>query len=352
MSANIATSGASCSSGSSAVWAREDILALFELPFNTLLLRAASAHAAHFDPTQVQVSTLLSVKTGGCPEDCAYCPQAARYDTGVQAHKLMSTEQVLERARAAKAAGATRFCMGAAWRSPKDRDVAKVAEMVAAVKDLGLETCATLGMLNGEQASTLKAAGLDYYNHNIDSAPEFYGEVIHTRDFQERLDTLEQVRAAGMKTCCGGIVGMGESRAQRAGLLHVLANMQPPPESVPINRLVQVPGTPLHGTAALDPFEFVRTIAVARIVMPGSMVRLSAGRQDMSDELQALCFLAGANSIFYGEKLLTTGNPDVEADQALFARLGLVPMPAAHEAGTVHAEICAPAPPQPTSCAG
>ncbi|MDX2300782.1 MAG: biotin synthase BioB [Xanthomonadaceae bacterium] len=342
MSAATVCSGASCASVSSGRWQREDILALFALPFNSLLHRAASVHRQHFDPTQVQVSTLLSVKTGGCPEDCAYCPQAARYDTGVQAHKLLSTEQVLERAQAAKAAGATRFCMGAAWRSPKDRDVAKVAQMVAAVKALGLETCATLGMLSGEQAQTLKGAGLDYYNHNIDTAPEFYGEVIHSREFQDRLDTLEQVRAAGMKTCCGGIVGMGESREQRAGLLQVLANMEPPPESVPINRLVQVPGTPLHGTVALDPFEFVRTIAVARIVMPQSMVRLSAGRQEMSDELQALCFLAGANSIFYGEKLLTTGNPDVAADQALFARLGLVPMPAPAETGTVHADLCAP----------
>ena len=342
MSAATACSGACDATVSPEAWQRDTILALFALPFNTLLHRAASVHRAHFDPTQVQVSTLLSIKTGGCPEDCAYCPQAARYSTDVQAHKLLSTEEVLERARAAKAAGATRFCMGAAWRAPKDRDVEKVAQMVAAVKALGLETCATLGMLDGEQARTLKGAGLDYYNHNIDTAPEFYGEVIHTRDFQDRLDTLQQVRAAGMKTCCGGIVGMGETREQRAGMLHTLASMTPPPESVPINRLVQVPGTPLHGTAPLDPFEFVRTIAVARIVMPTAMVRLSAGRQDMSDEMQALCFLAGANSIFYGEKLLTTGNPGVAADQALFARLGMVPMPAPAGVATVHADLCAP----------
>lgn len=349
MSASTACSGACSATASPEAWRRDDILALFGLPFNLLMHRAADVHRAHFDPTQVQVSTLLSIKTGGCPEDCAYCPQAARYSTDVQAHKLLSIEQVLERARAAKAAGATRFCMGAAWRSPKDRDVEKVAQMVTAVKALGLETCATLGMLDGTQAQTLKGAGLDYYNHNIDTAPEFYGEVIHTREFQDRLDTLEQVRAAGMKTCCGGIVGMGETREQRAGMLHTLANMTPPPESVPINQLVQVPGTPLHGTAPLDPFEFVRTIAVARIVMPTSMVRLSAGRQAMSDEMQALCFLAGANSIFYGEKLLTTDNPDVAADQALFARLGLVPMPAAAAAGTAHADLCAS--PAAASCA-
>ena len=308
-------------------WTRAGVLALFELPFNDLLARAHATHRAHHDANAVQVSTLLSIKTGGCPEDCAYCPQAARYDTGVQAHKLMSVEAVLERARAAKAAGASRFCMGAAWRAPKDREVAQVAAIVSAVKALGLETCATLGMLSGTQAHTLKSAGLDYYNHNLDSAPEFYGEIIHTRQYQDRLDTLEQVRAAGMKTCCGGIVGMGETRAQRAGLLQVLATLPEPPHSVPINQLVQVPGTPLDGTATLDPFEFVRTIAVARILMPASMVRLSAGRAGMSDELQALCFFAGANSIFYGEKLLTTGNPDVTHDQALFARLGLHALP-------------------------
>jgi biotin synthase len=337
-------------------WDRAEVLALFELPFPDLLHRAAAAHREYFDPAEVQVSTLLSVKTGGCPEDCAYCPQAARYHTGVQATKLMSTEAVLEKARAAKAAGASRFCMGAAWRSPKDRDIPKVAEMIRGVKALGLETCATLGMLSGEQADALKDAGLDYYNHNLDTAPEFYGQIIHTREYQDRLDTLAHVRDAGMKTCCGGIVGMGESREQRAGLLQALANLPAHPDSVPINRLVEVAGTPLaerHTSALLDPFEFVRTIAIARILMPRSMVRLSAGREEMSDELQALCFLAGANSIFYGEKLLTTGNPDVERDQALFARLGLRPMPALSEVegaaevdadghdrpGTVHAAI-------------
>ena len=320
-------------------WRRDELLALFDLPLPELMFRAASVHRERFDPTQVQVSTLLSVKTGGCPEDCSYCPQAARYHTGVEATKLMGTEAVLEKARAAKAAGASRFCMGAAWRSPKDRDIPKVAEMIREVKALGLETCATLGMLNGDQAQKLRDAGLDYYNHNLDTAPEFYGDVIRTREYQDRLDTLEHVRDAGMKTCCGGIVGMGETRAQRAGLLQALANLPAHPDSVPINRLVQVEGTPLAGTALLDPFEFLRTIAVARIVMPASMVRLSAGRQEMNEELQAMCFLAGANSIFYGEKLLTTGNPDVEADQALFRRLGLVPMPVVEAPKTVHAGI-------------
>jgi biotin synthase len=320
-------------------WSRDEVLALFDLPFPELMQRAGEVHRQNFDPREVQVSTLLSIKTGGCPEDCAYCPQAARYDTGLKAHKLLSVEEVVEKASAAKAAGATRFCMGAAWRSPKDRDVAKVAEMVGAVKALGLETCATLGMLDGKQAGALKDAGLDYYNHNLDTAPEFYGDVIRTRDYQDRLDTLAHVRGAGLKTCCGGIVGMGETRGQRAGLLQTLANLPEHPGSVPINRLVQVEGTPLHGTALLDPFEFVRTIAVARLLMPRSMVRLSAGRAEMGEELQALCFLAGANSIFYGEKLLTTGNPDVEADQALFARLGLRPMPVTVESKTVHADV-------------
>jgi biotin synthase len=325
-------------------WSREEVLALFALPFTELLHRAGSVHRAHFDPAEVQVSTLLSVKTGGCPEDCGYCPQAARYHTGVEATKLMPTEAVVEKARQAKAAGASRFCMGAAWRSPKDRDIPKVAAMIREVKALGLETCATLGMLSGDQAHALKDAGLDYYNHNLDTAPEFYGEIIHTREFQDRLDTLAHVRDAGMKTCCGGIVGMGEAREQRAGLLQTLANLPAHPDSVPINRLVQVAGTPLAGTSELDPFEFVRTIAAARILMPQSMVRLSAGRETMSDELQALCFAAGANSIFYGEKLLTTGNPDVERDQALFARLGLRPMPVAAAeveacSTTVHAGI-------------
>jgi len=324
-------------------WTHAEVEHLFALPFNDLLFQAQSVHRQHHDPNAVQVSTLLSIKTGGCPEDCAYCPQAARYATGVKAEKLMSVEAVLARAQAAKDAGASRFCMGAAWRSPKDRDVAKVAEIVSAVKGLGLQTCATLGMLSQPQAETLKAAGLDFYNHNLDTSPDFYGEIIHTREYQDRLDTLENVRHAGMKTCCGGIVGMGESRAQRAGLLKTLANLPEHPESVPINRLVQVAGTPLHGTEALDPFEFVRSIAVARILMPASVVRLSAGRETMDDALQALCFAAGANSIFYGEKLLTTGNPDVEHDRRLFERLGLKPMEVEFEPGTVHADIVEPA---------
>jgi biotin synthase len=320
-------------------WSRAEVLALLSAPFSDLVARAQAMHRAHHDANAVQVSTLLSIKTGGCPEDCAYCPQAARYATGVKAEKLMPLDSVLDKARAAKAAGATRFCMGAAWRSPKDRDIDKVAAMIGAVRALGMETCATLGMLSAAQAQRLKSAGLDYYNHNLDSAPEFYGQIIHTREFADRLDTLEHVRAAGMKTCCGGIVGMGETREQRAGLLQTLANLPEQPQSVPINRLVRVEGTPLAGTALLDPFEFVRTIAAARILMPQSMVRLSAGRAEMSDELQALCFIAGANSIFYGEKLLTTGNPDVEHDQALFARLGIVSMPMEMEPGTAHADI-------------
>jgi biotin synthase len=324
-------------------WSREEVERLFALPFNDLLFQAQTVHRQYHDPNAVQVSTLLSIKTGGCPEDCAYCPQAARYATGVKAEKLMSVDAVLARAQAAKDAGASRFCMGAAWRSPKDRDVAKVAEIVTAVKSLGLQTCATLGMLSQPQADTLKAAGLDFYNHNLDTSPDFYGEIIHTREFQDRLDTLEHVREAGLKTCCGGIVGMGESRAQRAGLLATLANLPEHPESVPINRLVQVAGTPLAGTEALDPFEFVRSIAVARILMPVSVVRLSAGRETMDDALQALCFAAGANSIFYGEKLLTTGNPDVEHDRRLFDRLGLKPMEVEIEPGTVHADIVEPA---------
>ncbi len=323
-------------------YSRDEVLTLLSLPFNDLLERAHTVHRAHHDANAVQISTLLSIKTGGCPEDCAYCPQAARYHTGVNATRLMGVEEVMERARAAKAAGATRFCMGAAWRSPKDRDVEKVAELIAAVKQLGMETCATLGMLNQNQADRFKAAGLDYYNHNLDTAPEFYGEIIHTREFRDRLDTLECVRDAGLKTCCGGIVGMGETREQRAGLLQALANLPEHPQSVPINRLVQVAGTPLAGTALLDPFEFVRMIAAARLLMPTSMVRLSAGRSEMSDELQALCFFAGANSIFYGEKLLTTGNPDSDHDQALFARLGIEPMPIDSQAETFHANIVEP----------
>ena len=325
-------------------WTRDEVLALLDLPFADLLQRAHAEHRAHHDANAVQVSTLLSIKTGGCPEDCAYCPQAARYATGVTAEKLMPLDAVIAKAQQAKAAGATRFCMGAAWRSPKDRDVPKVAEMIRAVRALGMETCATLGMLSASQADALKAAGLDYYNHNIDTAPEHYAEIIRTREFQDRLDTLGHVRDAGLKTCCGGIVGMGESRAERAGLLHTLASLPEHPQSVPINRLVRVAGTPLADTAMLDPFEFVRTIAAARIVMPHSMVRLSAGRAEMSDELQALCFFAGANSIFYGEKLLTTGNPDVLADQQLFARLGIHALQIdgvddAHAARTVHADI-------------
>jgi len=307
-------------------WSISQIEALFALPFSDLIHRAQTVHRQHFDPNAVQVSTLLSIKTGGCSEDCGYCPQAARYSTGVENEALMQIDEVLTAARAAKDSGATRFCMGAAWRSPKQRDLEPVLKMVAEVKAMGLETCATLGMLKEGQAEQLKQAGLDYYNHNLDTAPEFYGEVITTRDYQDRLDTLERVREADINVCCGGIIGMGESRAQRAGLIAQLANMEQPPESVPINMLTQVEGTPLHGTESLDPLEFVRTIAVARITMPKSYVRLSAGRQSMGEAIQALCFIAGANSVFYGEKLLTTGNPDTEADRALFAKLGINPV--------------------------
>ncbi|HSV77608.1 MAG TPA: biotin synthase BioB, partial [Ramlibacter sp.] len=306
-------------------WTVEAVRVLFELPFAELLHRAQTVHREHFDPSLVEFATLLSVKTGGCPEDCGYCPQAARYDTGVDATKLMEPAEVLQAAQRAKEAGATRFCMGAAWRAPKDRDIEKVAELVSTVKALGLETCATLGMLDDGHAETLRDAGLDYYNHNLDSAPEFYGDIIRTREYQDRLDTLERVRGAGVKVCCGGIVGLGESRVHRAGLIAQLANLDPYPESVPINHLVPVKGTPLADQEPLDPFEFVRTIAVARITMPRARVRLSAGRQAMGDAVQALCFQAGANSIFYGDKLLTTGNPDTEADLALLARLGLRP---------------------------
>ncbi len=320
-------------------WTREEVLALLDLPFADLLARAQAVHRAHHDPNAVQVSTLLSIKTGGCPEDCAYCPQAARHHTGVDATKLMELDEVLDKAQQAKADGATRFCMGAAWRSPKDRDIPKVAAMIAAVKALGMETCATLGMLTPTQTLALKDAGLDYYNHNLDSAPEFYGQIIHTREYQDRLDTLAHVRDAGLKTCCGGIVGMGETRAQRAGLLQTLACLPAHPDSVPINRLVRVEGTPLAGEVELDPFEFVRTIAAARILMPASMVRLSAGRAQMSDELQALCVLAGANSIFHGEKLLTTDNPDCDRDAALFARLGVHALQVEVEAATAHVEV-------------
>ena len=323
-------------------WRLDEIGALFDLPFMELLARAHAVHAADHDPNAVQVSTLLSIKTGGCPEDCAYCPQAQRYHTGVEAQKLMDIDAVLERARAAKAAGASRFCMGAAWRGPRDRDIPKVAEMIREVKALGMETCATLGLLGEGHAQQLKDAGLDYYNHNIDTSPDYYGEIIHTREFEDRLDTLQDIRAAGLKTCCGGIVGMGETRAQRAGLLQALANLPEHPQSVPINQLVPVPGTPLADAEKIVPFEFVRTIAVARITMPKSIVRLSAGRQQMSDEMQALCFFAGAGSIFMGEKLLTTGNPDVEHDHALFRRLDLHALQVdvgTDEPGTVHADI-------------
>jgi biotin synthase len=305
-------------------WSVEAIAALFELPFTELLYRAQTVHREHHHPTQVELATLLSIKTGGCPEDCAYCPQSVHYDTGVTAGKLMDSDAVRDAARRAKEAGATRFCMGAAWRAPKDRDVDAVAGLVRVVKEEGLEACATLGMLDEGHAERLRDAGLDYYNHNLDSAPDFYGDIISTRDYQDRLDTLERVRGAGLRVCCGGIVGMGESRRQRAALIAQLANLAPTyPESVPINHLVRVKGTPLESEEPLDPLEFVRMIAVARITMPRAKVRLSAGRRDMGDAVQALCFAAGANSIFYGDKLLTTGNPDVDSDMQLLQRLGL-----------------------------
>ena len=312
-------------------WQKAELLALFALPMNDLLFRAQSVHRQHFNPNEVQVSTLLSIKTGGCPEDCAYCPQSAHFSTGVKAEKLMSKDSVLAEAEKAKAAGASRFCMGAAWRSPKERDVEKVAEMIAGVKALGLETCATLGMLSAEQAARLKQAGLDYYNHNLDTSENFYGNIISTRTYQDRLDTLAHVRDAGMNVCCGGIVGMGESVEDRAELLLTLATLPVHPESVPINLLVQVEGTKLAGTRELETFDFVRTVAVARITMPKSYVRLSAGREAMSEEMQALCYFAGANSIFYGEKLLTTPNPDTDRDRQLLAKLGMAisaPLPA------------------------
>ncbi|MEQ1741534.1 MAG: biotin synthase BioB [Candidatus Nitrotoga sp.] len=309
-------------------WSLPQVEALFRLPFADLLYRAQQVHREHFDPNAVQLSTLLSIKTGGCPEDCGYCPQAARYDTSVKSQALMELDDVLAAASVAKAAGATRFCMGAAWRGPKQRDLESVLNMVREVKALGLETCATLGMLKDGQAEQLKDAGLDYYNHNLDTAPEFYDEIITTRDYQDRLDTLERVRNADLNVCCGGIVGMGESLTQRAGLVAQLANLDPYPESVPINLLVQVEGTPLADTKALDPLDFVRTIAVARITMPMARVRLSAGRQQMSEAVQALCFLAGANSIFYGDQLLTTGNPEVERDRVLLNKLGMYPLAA------------------------
>ncbi len=304
-------------------WQREEVQALFALPFMDLLFQAQQVHRAHFDPNEVQLSTLLSIKTGGCPEDCAYCPQSAHYDTGLEREKLMPLEEILTKARAAKAAGASRFCMGAAWRSPRDSELADVADAVREVKALGLETCATLGMLSTSQAQALADAGLDYYNHNLDTSPEYYGAIITTRTYQERLDTLQAARDAGIKLCCGGILGMGETEADRIGMLLTLANLPQPPESVPINMLIRIPGTPLEAAEEVDPIDFVCTIAVARILMPASRVRLSAGRETMADELQALCFLAGANSIFYGEELLTAGNASQAHDHALFSKLGL-----------------------------
>ena len=308
-------------------WTREEIAVLFALPFPELMFRAATVHRAHFDATQVQVSQLLSIKTGGCPEDCGYCSQSAKYDTGLKASKLMEVENVLEEARAAKATGVSRFCMGAAWRNPKDKDLETVCAMVEGVKALGMETCVTLGMLTGAQAARLKQSGLDYYNHNLDTSPEYYRHIISSRTYDDRLDTLAHVRDAGINVCCGGIVGMGENAADRVGLIHALATLPVHPESVPINALVQIAGTPQALAQPLDPIDFVRVIAVSRITMPKSVVRLTAGREEMSDETQALCFLAGANSIFTGVKLLTTPNPGVDSDQALFARLGLSPTP-------------------------
>jgi biotin synthase len=306
-------------------WSRDEVRSLFELPFNELLYRAQTVHRRHFDPGAVQISTLLSIKTGGCPEDCGYCPQSVHYDTGLEPEALLDVEEVVTAARRAREAGATRFCMGAAWRNPRGRNFERVVEMVRRVRAEGLETCVTLGMLDAEQTRELKQAGLDYYNHNLDTSPEFYGEIITTRRYQDRLDTLGHVRDAGINVCCGGIVGLGESRDDRVSLLCELANLPEHPGSVPINQLVKVAGTPLENEPGIEPLEFVRTIAVARLMMPASWVRLSAGRSEMTDELQALCFLAGANSIFYGEKLLTTGNPDTARDDALFEKLGLHP---------------------------
>ena len=317
-------------------WTRPELQALFDLPFNDLLFRAQSVHRAVFDPNQVQVSTLLSIKTGACPEDCKYCSQSVRYDTGLEREALMAVADVVEKARIAKENGATRFCMGAAWRGPKDKQLEVVEAMVRGVRELGLETCATLGMLSPAQAGRLADAGLDYYNHNLDTSPEYYGEVISTRTYGDRLETLAAVRDAGINVCAGGIVGMGEEDADRIGLLHALATLPEHPQSVPINQLVPVPGTPLADAAPVDPLDFVRLVAVARIAMPYAHVRLSAGRSEMSDEQQALCFFAGANSIFYGEKLLTTGNPDTEADRALFERLGITPEPCAPAAPVRH----------------
>ncbi len=312
-------------------WQLDEIKALFNLPFNDLIFQAQSLHRQYFDPNEIQISSLLSIKTGSCSEDCGYCPQSARYDADLQPEALLPIEEVLETAKRAKEQGASRFCMGAAWRAPKDRDIERVVEMVQGVKALGMETCVTLGMLTDEQTKRLKDGGLDYYNHNLDTSEEYYSEVITTRTYQDRLDTLARVRDAGINVCCGGIIGMGESDDDRAKLLQQLANLPKHPESVPINMLVQVEGTPLAGTEKLDPLEFVRTVAVARIMMPESRVRLSAGRNEMSDEMQALCFLAGANSIFYGEKLLTTDNPMTNRDLQLFERLGL------HQGGSSYA---------------
>lgn len=322
------THNATCSiitgkSTDSVYWSVAEVLSLLDASFNDLIYRAQCVHRQYHDANGVQLSTLISVKTGGCPEDCGYCPQAARYHTGIENQDLLSLDEVVTAATAAKAKGASRFCMGAAWRGPKQRDIEKMTEMVRAVKSLGMETCATLGLLKPGQAQQLGEAGLDYYNHNLDTAPEFYEEIISTRQYQDRLNTLQEVRDAGINVCCGGIVGMGETRQSRAGLIAQLANLNPYPESVPINHLVQVKGTPLYGTAALDPLEFVRTIAAARITMPKAMVRLSAGRQEMSEAIQALCFLAGANSIFYGDKLLTTANPETDRDRGLLDKLGL-----------------------------
>jgi biotin synthase len=328
MSSAVSVAPSDLSSGQNEIrhdWSRQEVEALFALPFNDLLFQAQTVHRRHFDPNQVQVSTLLSIKTGACPEDCAYCPQSTRYDTGLEVEKLMEVEKVLEQARLARESGATRFCMGAAWRSPKQRDMPHVVAMVEGVRDLGLESCMTLGMLTQEQARELGEAGLDYYNHNLDTSEEYYGDIITTRTYQDRLETLEHVRDAGMKVCSGGIVGMGEQQGDRAGLLQQLANLPQHPESVPINMLVRVQGTPLADEEDLDPFEFIRTIAVARIIMPVSHVRLSAGREEMNEQMHALAYFAGANSIFYGEKLLTTPNPRANSDMALFARLGIAP---------------------------
>jgi biotin synthase len=333
-------------------WTIAEVEALFALPFGELMFSAQEIHRANHQPNAVQMSTLLSIKTGACPEDCAYCPQSVRYETGLERERLVPLDEVRKSAQAAKDAGATRFCMGAAWRSPKKKDVEAVAAMIREVRALGMETCATLGMLTPDQAHELKDAGLDYYNHNVDTSPEFYGEIITTRTYQDRLDTLAAVRDAGLNVCCGGIVGMGETTRDRASMLATLANLPQHPESVPINQLVRVPGTPLAGAEPVDPFDFVRTIAVARVVMPKAFVRLSAGRETMADELQALCFLAGANSIFYGEKLLTTGNPDVARDRALLTRLGIEPLVPPGLAEHVHGPGCSHAAPRPsTACA-